>query len=200
MVATLGWQTILAKTAQDALLHALDAFAKKTGLVHETPPVSSRAEKEVKEVAPVSAVKRPEESTPTPSEAASDAPTDVPSAEERERRDSGIPVAIPDIPVIEAGSDEDDEAPVTPNVATRNAWGGYSEESPKLAEARTKMMEMLGPPATPARTVEWTTSDVPEKPSSLEWPEPPQILSEEPKQAPPPPPVPKKGPFSPFRR
>lgn len=33
IVAALGWETILAKTSQEALLFALDAFAKKVGLV-----------------------------------------------------------------------------------------------------------------------------------------------------------------------
>lgn len=33
LVSALGWETILAKTSQEALLFALDAFAKKVGLV-----------------------------------------------------------------------------------------------------------------------------------------------------------------------
>ena len=37
LVAALGWETILAKTAQDALLFTLDAFAKKVGLVAAEP-------------------------------------------------------------------------------------------------------------------------------------------------------------------
>ena len=42
LVAALGWETILTKTAQEALLFALDALARKIGLakVEVTPPVS----------------------------------------------------------------------------------------------------------------------------------------------------------------
>ena len=39
LVAALGWETILAKTAQEALLFALDALAKKIGLVAVEQPV-----------------------------------------------------------------------------------------------------------------------------------------------------------------
>jgi hypothetical protein len=39
IVAALGWETILAKTSQEALLFALDALAKKVGLVVIQPPV-----------------------------------------------------------------------------------------------------------------------------------------------------------------
>jgi hypothetical protein len=37
LVAALGWETILAKTSQEALLFALDALAKKIGLVSPQP-------------------------------------------------------------------------------------------------------------------------------------------------------------------
>jgi hypothetical protein len=39
MVAALGWETILAKTSQESLLFALDALAKKIGLVAIQPAV-----------------------------------------------------------------------------------------------------------------------------------------------------------------
>lgn len=39
MVSALGWETILAKTSQEALLFALDALAKKIGLVAIQPAV-----------------------------------------------------------------------------------------------------------------------------------------------------------------
>ena len=42
LVAALGWETILAKTSQEALLFALDALAKKIGLVG-APQVASTA-------------------------------------------------------------------------------------------------------------------------------------------------------------
>lgn len=50
LVAALGWETVLTKTSQEALLFALDAFAKKVGLVtapappeqpEEEPPASN---------------------------------------------------------------------------------------------------------------------------------------------------------------
>jgi hypothetical protein len=50
LIAALGWETVLTKTAQEALLFALDAFAKKVGLVaapappehpEEEPPASN---------------------------------------------------------------------------------------------------------------------------------------------------------------
>ncbi len=40
LVAALGWDVILAKTSQEALLFALDALAKKVGLVAEKPGVA----------------------------------------------------------------------------------------------------------------------------------------------------------------
>jgi hypothetical protein len=42
LVAALGWETILTKTSQDALLFALDALAKRVGLVTpQAQPISS---------------------------------------------------------------------------------------------------------------------------------------------------------------
>jgi hypothetical protein len=47
LVAALGWETVLTKTSQEALLFALDAFAKKVGLVSSTPaPPEQREEPE----------------------------------------------------------------------------------------------------------------------------------------------------------
>jgi hypothetical protein len=186
LVNSLGWETVLAKTAQDALLFALDAFAKKAGLVAED-------------------LSRKEEMTPS-TRNAHEARTDAPhGAEDRESRDSGLPVAIPDIPAIDSA--DDDEPPSTPS-AGENALWGPTGESPKLVEARAKMMEMLGTGDAPPPSMQegWAASDVPEKPSALEWPEPPPIVaSEEPKAgaaAPPaaPPPVPKKPPAPTPRR
>jgi hypothetical protein len=183
LVAALGWETILAKTAQDALLFALDAFAKKAGLVADAGD-SKDAKKE--DAMPTSAR--------TPQEARTEAP--LGGGEERERRDSGLPVAIPDIPAIDSA--EDEEPPSTPSGDT-STWSS-SGESPKLIEARAKMMEMLGAPAgtAPRPQEAWVASDVPEKPSSLEWPEPPPVVaSEEPKGGPPP--LPNKGAPTPRR-
>jgi hypothetical protein len=153
IIAAIGWETVLAKTAQDALLSVLDAFAKKSGLA----PAPSEAD--VRNASPDSERR------------AHEAKTDQPKADERETPPSGFPVAIPDNPAIDS-------------VATEASGGGTwsPEESPRLASARAKMMEMLGPPPVAPKREGW--SDAPEKPSGLDWPEP------EPK----PPPLPKKGP------
>lgn len=184
LVAALGWETILVKTAQDALLFALDSFAKKAGLIAD----DRNATKE--EVIPVS------------TRTVVDAHTEVPRADllggathhadERESRDSGMPIAIPDIPAIDA-ADEDAEPPASNTPVTNaasNSWAPGTE-SPKLAEARAKMLEMLGTPATSVPTEGWAASEIPEKPSSLEWPEPTAGVEE---VKPAPPPLPKKGP------
>lgn len=42
LVAALGWETVLTKTSQEALLFALDAFAKKVGLVTAPTPPEQR--------------------------------------------------------------------------------------------------------------------------------------------------------------
>ena len=181
LVTAIGWETILTKTAQDALLFALDAFARKAGL----------APADTKEATSPSA--RPFE-----------ARTEAPLAGEHAVRDSGLPVAIPDIPAVDAGdAGDEDEPPSTPS-AGEPGWAS-SDESPKLVEARAKMMEMLGAPSegTPASAREgWAASDVPEKPSALEWPEPPPIIAaptpaDDSKVAPPP--LPKKGGAAPRR-
>lgn len=182
LVSALGWETILAKTAQDALLFALDAFAKKAGLVVADTPSDKK-----------------EEPLPASAHTAHEARTDAP-AEDEAAIDSGLPIAIPDIPAIDSADDVDD-APATPSAQEQALWGPAGE-SPKLVEARAKMMEMLGTPGDgppPASMQEgWAASDVPEKPSALEWPEPPPIVAGEEKANPHgPPPLPKKGPAPP---
>jgi hypothetical protein len=47
LVAALGWEVILAKTSQEALLYALDAFAQKVGLSAPVIKVAAPAEGEV---------------------------------------------------------------------------------------------------------------------------------------------------------
>jgi hypothetical protein len=166
LIAAIGWETVLAKTAQDALLYALDAFAKKSGLA----PAPSEAD--VRDASPESERR------------AHEAKTEEPAADERTARDSGFPVAIPDIPVI-------DSAEVEGGAGSSAQWS--PEESPKLASARAKMMEMLGtPPVALPKRDDWA-SDVPEKPSALEWPEP-KPVTQEAKPPAPAPPLPKKGP------
>ncbi len=176
LVAALGWETVLAKTAQDALLFALDAFARKAGLVADDPK---------KEPAPLSST---------------EGKTEAPTAPDRDSRDSGLPVAIPDIPAIDGGVGED-EVP-TGAEGKGEHWDG--EESSKLVEARAKMMEMLGPTSgaaagPPGVGGEWAPSDIPEKPSALEWPEPPPVTAVDDAKGVPPP-VPKKAPGPPARR
>jgi hypothetical protein len=211
IIAAIGWETVLAKTAQDALLFALDQFAKKAQLVAE-PPVSETS----KAGDPVTKnnLEKVPEARPT---LAADGPPPELVAEMRDRRDSGLPVAIPDIPAIDADAPESspgvaapvipavDEPPSIPSVQERSMWQG-NEESPKLAEARAAMMKMLKdqPAGVKIDREPWDESEVPAKPSSLEWPEPPPLVKvpeiiEEPKPAPAagapaPPPAPKRGP------
>jgi hypothetical protein len=139
------------------------------------------------------------------------------------KHDSGFPVAIPDIPAVDGG-DEEDEPPSIPSVEERSMWSpGQVEESPKLAEARVAMMQTLIANEAKSAPIDlkrepWDESEIPAKPSSLEWPEPPPIaangssaarpseepiaLEEDDLQKPsspkvpvpaPPPPVPRKG-------
>ncbi len=199
LVTAIGWETILAKTAQDALLFALDAFAKKAGLVTDEPaPSVATTKREEAASMPASTSMPTSTSMPVSTKSIPEMRTEAPKLdtvaalgpvpEARERRDSGLPVAIPDIPAIDAG-DTDAEPAKVQNI---NSWAPESE-SPKLAEARAKMLEMLGaPPPTAAPGVQetWAASDVPEKPSSLEWPEPPPTPETKPGG---PPPLPKTG-------
>ena len=192
LVSALGWETILAKTAQDALLFALDAFAKKAGLVPEAPGDTDKKDVDKDKGKDKDKDKKDE---PAAARSAHEARTEAPSAGgDDDAPDSGLPIAIPDIPAIDSADDVED-APATPAVEP-GVWGGAGE-SPKLVEARAKMMEMLGHPGadvpSPAMQ-EWAASDVPEKPSSLEWPEPPPIVASEQPKPPAPPPLPKKGP------
>jgi hypothetical protein len=137
MVAAIGWDTILTKTSQDALLFTVDAFAKKVGLVAD-PHDAKVASKPTAE---------PPDGATQPPDPLSD----------------GMPVAIPDIPAMDGADDP-------PSMQTEQVvWSGTGE-SPKLVEAREKMMEMLGGAGdTPAPNAGWSPSDVPEKPSSLDW-------------------------------
>jgi hypothetical protein len=214
LVAAIGWDTVLAKTAQDALLFALDQFARKAGLVPESAAGESKAS--------VSGVAGAGGAAPLPSSSAGAAlftgdPTVPPSrepvtarraalveahptvsapldaaamaeadalaavqarvAEEAKRHDSGLPVAIPDIPAVDGGDAADNEPPSIPSIEERSLWAAHQvEESPKLAEAREAMMQSLK--SAEAKREAWDESEVPAKPSSLEWPEPPPISAE----------------------
>jgi hypothetical protein len=171
LVSALGWETVLAKTAQDALLFVLDAFAKKAGLVPDAPD-AKKDEPLPQSVRTTAQEARPEAARTT--------------SEERDKPESGLDVAIPDIPAIEVTEEEPEPPPSTPTAetSTSNAWSSATE-GPKLVEARAKMMEVLGAAPAPAPEA-WAGSDVPEKPSALEWPEPPPIVADLSKGAPPP--------------
>ncbi len=196
VVAAIGWETVLQKTAQDALLFALDQFARKAGLAPEIekPPVSQK---------PASSAGAGPTSEPSTARHAKlaeahptvSAPQDIAALAEAEALslaqkkaerekasglDSGMDVAIPDIPAVDGG---DEEPPSIPSVEERGVFASNVEESPKLAEARAAMMATLMQSGTdadkaPASKRElWDESDVPAKPSSLEWPEPPPVVA-----------------------
>jgi hypothetical protein len=173
IVAALGWETVLAKTAQDALLFALDEFAKKAGLVEAPPPakVEERASVEVD-------FSQPSERLSVEVEVDSEPNT---ASNGHVLLDSGISVDLPDMPVEERGSEvpsdpemgrptatgAEHEPPSIPSVEERSMYASEAE-SPKLAEARAAMMAMLSQGQSSAEE-----SEPPAKPSSLEWPEPP---------------------------
>jgi hypothetical protein len=206
IVGAIGWETVLAKTAQDALLFALDQFARKASLVVEPPPDTKDAAKDSASASPSAARdgaagpdagalglseaetkdhdKVPEQGRPTIN--AEGPPLEL-IQEMRAKHDSGFPVAIPDIPAIDSAapaamSPEEaagEDPPSIPSVAERSLWAG-NEESPRLAEARAAMMAML---KQPEEREPWDESEVPAKPSSLEWPEPPPIVASAPAAA-----------------
>lgn len=194
IIAAIGWDTVLQKTAQDALLFALDQFARKAGLAPEEAKPNSLAAPA--SAGPTSVSPSSEPSTARHGNPTVNAPHDAAALAEaealqiaqkkaeRERTDSGLDVAIPDIPAMDGNDDE----PSIPSVEERGIWAGgtNAEESPKLAEARAAMMATLmssdnaaqeaqGAPASKREL--WDESDIPAKPSSLEWPEPPPVTA-----------------------
>lgn len=127
LVAAIGWETILQKTAEDALLFALDGFAKKAGLAADASAPEAKTKPEPKA-----------ETKPEPD------PEPAPETRKPDPAVTTVPAALTE------------------------------EESPKLAEARAQMLQMLDqPPAAIRKAPE--ASDVPGRPSSLEWPEPPPM-------------------------
>jgi hypothetical protein len=194
MVAALGWETILSKTAQDALLHALDQFARKVGLTPEPAAETSKDLAATTDEHKVAGGAPPPsqdattgkhdklaEAHPTvsvPGDMAALAAADAFAQAKAEataalpKRDSGFPVAIPDIPAVDGG-DADDEPPSIPSVE----WSSKEvDESPKLAQARAAMMQTLissEKSTGDGKRESWDGSEIPAKPSSLEWPEPP---------------------------
>ncbi len=165
IVAAIGWETILAKTAQDALLFALDQFARKAGLLPEQPPPKDE--------------RSGAEGTSSSETIAASAPSQEPTTGQQPTIDEGLPISIPEVPAVDgpATNPPTGDEPSVPSTEERGAgFAGTADESPKLAEARAKMMEMLGQPPPPKREP-WDDSEVPAKPSSLEWPEPEPIVS-----------------------
>jgi hypothetical protein len=176
LVGSLGWEMVLAKTAQDALLFALDAFARKAGLAAEL------AEK------PVEITPTPSRVVGAPASVRGDDATPQPSL----KPDSGFPIAIPDVPAVDAADDDPPSTPSMTSMQEQAIWGGAAAESPKLVEARAKMMEMLGNESAPP-SEGWSASETPQKPSSLDWGEAAPLGGAQPEQKPGnPPPVPKK--------
>ena len=180
LVASLGWEMVLAKTAQDALLFALDAFAKKAQLVPDSPEPAKT------------------DSGPTSPGGGSPKPPD------QMKQDSGFPIAIPEIPAVDAADDDPPSTPSLTSAQEQGIWGGATAESPKLVEARAKMMEMLGNEQTPASGEGWGAAasepPSPPKPSGLDWGEAPALGGESGSKPPAPPPLPKKPSGSPTPR
>jgi hypothetical protein len=142
LVAAIGWETVLQKTAEDALLFALDAFAKKASLV-----ASAAESAPVKEEAAPAALEPPNEEEPA---------KDEEPPKERAAENAAVTTAkLQKVEIPETAS-----API--------------EESPKLAEARAAMLKMLNEPGDPAKKKKaWEESELPGRPSSLEWPDQP---------------------------
>jgi hypothetical protein len=189
LVGALGWETVLAKASQDALLHALDQFARKVGLVAEPAPESTKANAGGAPPSQDVATGRHDklaDAHPTvavPGDIAAIAAQDAFEVAKEEaaapappsKRDSGFAVAIPDIPAVDGG-DDDHDPPSIPSVE----WSSKEmDESPKLAQARAAMMQTLISTETVMGTGKrelWDESEIPAKPSSLEWPEPPPVV------------------------
>lgn len=200
VIGAIGWETVLTKTAQEALLFALDQFARKAGLAPEPPAEAPKAASGTSgpikapaaafEPSPAAASSPPsaEPSTARPELLAElhptlSAPSDAVAMAEADglaqaqatarvvQDDSGFEIAIPSSPAIDGGDSDD---------APDGADQDHDEESPKLAEARAAMMQTLmssGMDATAEPTASTARDDAPEvpeaSPSSLEWPEPP---------------------------
>jgi hypothetical protein len=232
VIASIGWQTVLAKTAQDALLFALDQFARKAGLVAPEPeakaPVAASkvAAPAAAAAAPAAAATasaatanattanaaRPTADPPPPSAepstarhaqlpethptvsapvdaaamAESEALADVQAraAKENPAPDSGLAVAIPEIPAVDAGTPEPaaetgDPTPTPAATEEQSLWAtGPVEESPKLAEAREAVMQTLMSSGAPdGKREPENSSDVPVHPSSLDWSEPAPVTA-----------------------
>ena len=198
IVAAIGWETILTKTAQDALLFALDQFARKAGLAPEVPEPKASLSPSGEHRASIgvgagsSGAAPPLTSSAAPSRESAtgrgaqgtahptvSAPGDAAAEALTHPLEEGHAVVFPDIPVI-----DDDDEPVAPARVRSGGWSATppEEESPKLAEAREAMMQTLmharpgsGAAAPEVKREAWDESEVPAKPSSLEWPEPPPV-------------------------
>lgn len=108
LLAAIGWETVLARTAEEALLAVLDQLARRVGLAPEPRP----------------------------------------------KGDSGIPVAIPDIPPIDPA---DIEPPSAPSLPTADEQGPASEaaiplDESDLMKASVPNMRASVPPPVPRRS------------------------------------------------
>ncbi|HEY8077807.1 MAG TPA: hypothetical protein VIF62_26960, partial [Labilithrix sp.] len=122
IIAAIGWETVLAKTAQDALLFALDQFARKA---HLAPEPEKKDE-------PAKSVNGPTSAQSMPASQPHHPPNETPTGKVNAvSDDGGVPVAIPDFPAVEA--DVHDEPPSIPSVEDRSVFGaagGANSESP----------------------------------------------------------------------
>ncbi len=216
IVAAIGWDTLLSKTAQEALLFALDRFADKAGLTttaNEAASSASARQKqdpnaEVRESASVRNLTSPplasagsnafaktenpqfEPSTTRHQKLAETHPTmSAPShavamaeaeALAQSPRVGGFALDAAEIPVIESNDYETSEHPALRDPITSTAYP-QQEESAKLVEARAAMMLTLMASSAPdaAKREPWDDSEVPAKPSSLEWSSPLSIPEDE---------------------
>jgi hypothetical protein len=221
VVAALGWDTILAKTAQEALLFALDQFARKVGLApDETPadaalspgtdtavvsePAKSFRPVALGSVAPGNLYPSKEPTTLRHAKLAEaqptvSAPSDAVALAEAEALAVTSPRAASEaaglgdtsaVPHSEALPDElsgvsrdADPLVVAKVVSQVEEWEATSpEESPKLAEARSAVLQAIGPeaatPAPSSATPHAPSSSPPSSsppsspPSALDWPSP----------------------------
>lgn len=95
LVQALGWETVLAKTSQEALLFALDAFATKVGLVAPPAPITERPKGDDEAVTPVAIPRAPNTPAiagPAPVE---EPPISVQELEPAPARPKSIPPPLP---------------------------------------------------------------------------------------------------------
>ena len=173
LVAALGWETILAKTAHEGLLYALDALARQIGLA-ETSPEDRKSEipRAISEPPP-----RPLSELPPTSEPPTKPTAIIPEATSpRAKSEPPSPVIPEPPPTPRTGVDEDIETPQPPLAAAA------TEVPPPVVEALP-----LAPPEPPPPTSRPPVAHSPLPKPSVPPPKPPPPPSQ---SAPAKPPVP----------